>query len=223
MKLAQPDFDGVARPYQFLEYLTLGTVLQRCRMHHLASLSRQRNALVLGDGDGRFLAKLLATNEHLHADAIDTSRAMLSLLATRCLRSSREAVDRLRTHNCSAQEFAESLPPERHYDLVVTHFFLDCLTQHEVEALVETLTPHLSPGALWLVSDFRIPPQGILRPVATVLVRSLYYAFRLLTGLRTRRLPDHEGPLMNAGLTCSTSYCLLGGLLTTELWQRDQS
>jgi hypothetical protein len=220
MKLTQPDFDGIARPYKFLEYLTLGTALQKCRTHHLPALIHQKNALVLGDGDGRFLAQLLATNEQLQADVVDTSGAMLSLLATRCLRSSPTAADRLRTHHCSAQEFADSLSPERHYDLIVTHFFLDCLTQAEVETLIKALTPHLSPEALWLVSDFRIPPQGMIRSVAKMLIRGLYLAFRIVTGLRTSQLPDHESPFAAAGLTCVARHRLLQGLLTTEIWQR---
>ncbi|MCU1248095.1 MAG: methyltransferase type 12 [Edaphobacter sp.] len=65
MKPIEPSFDRIARPYHWLEYLTLGKALERCRNHHLPQLLDRRHALVLGDGDGRFLAQLLKQNPNL--------------------------------------------------------------------------------------------------------------------------------------------------------------
>jgi SAM-dependent methyltransferase len=206
------NFDRIARPYKFLEYLTLGPALQRCRTHYLPTLLDQKNALILGDGDGRFLAQLLAANPTLHADAVDTSRTMLDLLESRCA----PYATRVQTHQTSALAFR----PTQTYDLVVAHFFFDCLSQPGLEALIHRLTPHLEPGALWLLSDFRIPPSALRLP-ARLLVRALYLAFRLLTGLRTTQLPDHTTPLAAAGLHSIAHHRSLAGLLTTELWRRD--
>jgi ubiquinone/menaquinone biosynthesis C-methylase UbiE len=209
---AQPDFNPIAKPYRWLEYLTLGRTLQRCRLHFLPQLLQQKRALVLGDGDGRFLSALLARNHTLHAAAVDTSAAMLQLLRQRCEST---APGRLQTHHADALAFNL---PDTPYDLVVTHFFLDCLTQPELENLVHRIAPALAPGALWLVSDFRIP-SGALRLPARIFIRSLYLAFRILTGLRTTKLPDHAAPLTRAGLTLKARHLLLAGILTTELWQ----
>jgi SAM-dependent methyltransferase len=206
------DFDLIARPYRVLELLTFGPALQRCRTHFLPRLLDRRQALILGDGDGRFLAALLSANPHLVADAVDTSAAMLRLLQRRAATAS--AASRLQTHHTSAITFA----PRHTYDLVVTHFFLDCLTQSELDALCHRLAPHLAPDALWLVSDFRIP-TGPMRWPARALIRSLYLGFRLLTGLRTARLPDHAAALAAAGLTRIAHHHALADLLTTELWQ----
>ena len=62
MSQAEPNFDLIARPYRWLEYLTFGPTLQQTRLHYLPALLHSRNALVLGDGDGRFIAALLAAN-----------------------------------------------------------------------------------------------------------------------------------------------------------------
>ena len=209
---APPNFDRIARSYHVLERLTLGRSLELCREHFLPHLTPCRHALVLGDGDGRFLARLLTASPSLHADAVDLSPAMLALLQARC----RPAGSRLHTHHADALAFAP--PPHTRYDLVVTHFFLDCLTQSQLRLLTLRLAPFLSPGALWLVSDFRIPPSGPLRPVARLLVRSLYLAFRLLTGLRPTHLPDHAAALTRIGLHRRSVHPSLFGLLTTELW-----
>jgi SAM-dependent methyltransferase len=210
----EPDFNLVARPYRWLEYLTLGRALERCRSHYLPQLRDHRHALVLGDGDGRFLARLLAHNPHLGADAVDTSITMLRLLRQRSEATTSDANTRLRLFHSNALTF----PLEGRYDLVVTHFFLDCLTQAELNTLVTRVASTLAPGALWLVSDFRIP-TGLMRLPARALVRGLYFAFRVLTGLRTSQLPDYATLLAGSGFTRIAHQHSLAGLLTTELWQ----
>ena len=187
--MTTPNFDRIARPYRWMEYLTFGPVLWRCRTRHLAALHNCRTALVLGDGDGRFTAALLAANPHIHVDAVDSSATMLALLAERA-RAIPGTTPRLRVHRTDALDFAQSLPAGRHYDIVITHFFLDCLSQSDVESLARMLTPHLNAGAIWLVSDFRVP-AGAMHLPARVLVRSLYLAFHFLTGLQANRLPDY--------------------------------
>jgi ubiquinone/menaquinone biosynthesis C-methylase UbiE len=218
MNSAQPNFDSIARPYRWLEYLTLGRSLENTRNHHLPQLlahhQARRRALVLGDGDGRFLSQLLATNPHLHADAVDTSAAMLQLLRQRCEAATPDTKTRLRTHQASALTF----PLENSYDLIATHFFLDCLTQPELNTLIHRIEKNIAPGALWVISDFRIPPGPMHLP-AKLLVRSLYLAFRILTGLRTTCLPDYATPLTQAGFVQISHQHRLAGILTTELWQ----
>ena len=211
-------FDLIAKPYRWLEYLTFGLALTRCRNHFLPALTDRRHALILGDGDGRFTAGLLASNSHLEADAVDLSPAMLALLRRRVAAAHPTAHSRLRTHLADARTFVPTGP----YDLVVTHFFLDCLTQHELDSFAFCLRPHLTPNALWLVSDFRIPAGSMHLP-ARALVRSLYFGFRILTGLRTTRLPNHAAALAAAGLTCTAQHISLAGLLTSELWAPDNA
>jgi SAM-dependent methyltransferase len=214
MMRSQPNFDLIARPYHWLEYLTLGRALERCRLHYLPSLLQRKRALVLGDGDGRFLAQLLAQNPRLHVDAVDTSATMLQILRHRCEALAHNTSTRLNTHQANAL----ACPLDPPYDLIVTHFFLDCLTQPDLETLVNRIAPTLSPGAIWLVSDFQIP-SGPMRLPAKILVRTLYLAFRILTGLRTTQLPDHATSLQQAGLTRIAHRHRLSRLLITELWQ----
>jgi SAM-dependent methyltransferase len=208
------NFDRVAQPYRWMEFVSFGRSLERCRCRFLPRLAGCRNALVLGDGDGRFLARLLAANPLLRADAVDSSAAMLRLLERRAYIATGDGVARLRTCHVNALDFI----PKHNYDLIVTHFFLDCLTEPELEELVRRLGPYAEAGALWLVSDFHIP-AGRMRWPARILVRLLYLAFRLLTGLRTSKLPDHARALSRAGFTRIAAHFSLAGLLTSELWE----
>lgn len=207
-----PNFDRVARIYRWAEYLALGPLLERTREHYLPQLTPCRHALLFGDGDGRFLARLLQRNKNLQATAVDSSATMLQLLRNRCA----FAADRLTPINASAFDF--SVPSDT--DLIVTHFFLDCLTQPELEILAQRIAHNVRPGSLWLVSDFAVPDNAALRPLAKLYIASLYFGFRLLTGLRIRQLPDPHTALTSAGFIRTAHHERLGGLLYTELWQR---
>ena len=208
----ESSFDRIARLYQVLEYLTLGRWLERTRFHFLPQLHLAQNALILGDGDGRFLARLLDSNRCLRATAVDSSEVMLDLLSARC----KSHAERLRIIQDNALHYV----PENNdrYDLVVTHFFLDCLTSKQVNQLIQQIAPGLSPEAIWLVSDFHIPPGKLALP-AKLVVRVLYLVFRVLTGLRVTQLPDHATALANAGFANIDRQQFLGGLLVTELWR----
>jgi len=239
-----PNFDSIARIYRWAEYLSLGPLLVRTRNHFLPQLAPCRRALVLGDGDGRFLARLLQQNHGLHALAVDTSAKMLHLLRQRCLSTVPGCGSRLNTLLASAllispetchldrSATASSLraaerpagpsefPPPRGTDLIITHFFLDCFPQSEVDALTARITAQVQPGTLWLLSDFAVPSAPLLRPLAALYIRALYFVFRLLTGLRTTQLPNPQAALTRAGFRRIARHTLLCGLLYTELWQR---
>ena len=214
---AQPNFDRIAAIYRWAEYLSLGPLLQRTRTRLLNQLGNPRHALVLGDGDGRFLEQLLLRYPQCTAVAVDISAVMLDRLRRRCLRSVPNAVTRLATEQRSALE----IDPAPHTDLVVTHFLLDCFSQPDVDALTTRIASQLTPGALWLLSDFALPDNHLLRPFARLYIASLYAAFRLLTGLRVRQLPDPQTALQRAGMRRITRVTLLSGLLYTELWRRE--
>jgi SAM-dependent methyltransferase len=208
---ATPNFDPVARIYRFSEYLSLGPLLQRTRTHFLPQLPPRHQALLLGDGDGRFLARLLSQQPNLRTVAIDTSATMLSLLRHRC----EPHADRLQTFQTSALTIA----PAPDTDLIVTHFFLDCLTQPELTTLTHRIAANTAPGTLWLLSDFAIPSPPLLRPFAALYIRFLYFAFRVLTGLRVTHLPDPQSALASSGFHRIARHELFYGLLYTEIWQ----
>lgn len=208
-------FDRVARIYRAMEYLSFGPMLERCRFAHLPSMRHARRALILGDGDGRFTAKLLAANPHLHADAVDASPEMLRLLRERVARSG--AAARLTTTCADARGFQ---PLNEEYDLVATHFFLDCLRSAETEELIARVRPHLATGAAWVVSEFQVPERSRFRAwLARGAIRFLYAAFRALTGLAVREIPPWRKALSAAGFRRGSSRSWLGGLLISEVWK----
>jgi trans-aconitate methyltransferase len=212
-----PNFDSLARVYRWLEYFSFGPKLQTCRTRFLSQCSAARQALILGDGDGRFTARLVAMNSVVQAHAIDSSAAMLAALRGRVQLIQSGADARLSTTQADLRRWS---PSNGGYDLVVSHFFLDCLTDNEVAALVERLRPHLAEKAVWLVSEFSIPKRSWQRVPSRLLIRCLYLAFSWMTGLRVQQLPDYVTALEGHGFVRSQQASYLGGLLVSEVWER---
>ncbi len=210
--MSPPNFDRLARLYRWMEWLSFGPWLARCRRAFLHRATDRCCALILGDGDGRFTASLLRLNSHIEVDAVDASPAMLREL----LRRAGHHRPRVRTHHADARQWAPH--GDRRYDLVATHFFLDCLTTGEIRRLATTVKPALDPKANWLISEFAVPEGRFGALFARPLVAGLYRAFALLTGLRVRRLPDHHAAMRDAGFIPAGQRTFLHGLLVAEIW-----
>jgi ubiquinone/menaquinone biosynthesis C-methylase UbiE len=206
-------FGRLARVYRWMEYFSFGLYLQQCRILRIAELTACRRALVYGDGDGRFLAELVRSAPAMRIAAVDASSEMLRQAAKR-----RPLEARLVQADALACEV--SAFPEAPFDLIVSHFFLDCFDEEELSTLLARVNAAVGEDAVWVVSDFAIPPQPVARQVGRLVVGGLYLAFGLLTGLRTRRLPDHGRVMRESGWRLEDRRTLLLGLLASERWRR---
>jgi SAM-dependent methyltransferase len=206
-----PNFNRLARLYLWMELVSFGPWLMLCRCAYLNECCTALHALALGDGDGRFTARLLRENSAIQIDAVDVSPAMLEALVYRA------SPDTARVHafHADIRRWQPENPP---YDLIVSHFVLDCLATEEVQSLAATLARAVSPGSLWIISEFAIPANWFGWLVARPLVWVLYRAFGWLTGSQVRSLPDHSRALRQAGFTLQMRKRWLGGLLISELW-----
>ena len=108
---------------------------------------------MLGEGDGRFLERFLDQNPDATLDYVDSSAGMLSLARPRA------GVHQARVSFHHADVLAWT-PLRDNYDLIVTHFFLDCFSQHDLAILIRAIAGHAS-QAKWIVSDFRQPRRGL--------------------------------------------------------------
>jgi SAM-dependent methyltransferase len=208
------NFNRLASVYRWLEWCTFGPILGKCRSTYFTEMKSQRAALVIGDGDGRFTAQLLKQNPHIAVDAVDVSDPMLRRLKQRagC------HAGRVRSHLADARQLRLA---RGKFDLIATHFFLDCLTTVEVESLAMGLRESITSDGAWVVSEFAIPDNWYGRLIARPIVTVLYLAFGCLTGLAIRELPRHREALQRAGFILTGQRKRLSGLLVSELWKPD--
>ena len=210
--------DRIARFYRAAEHVAFGGALQRCRAMFLGEVADRRRALVCGGGDGRFLAELLRANRNVCADFVDLSAGMVFHARRRADAIGPEACNRVQFHVGDVRGFEPA--DGARYDLISTHFVLDCFDDVEVARVARRLASLAQPRAALLLSEFRIPPHGARRHVAAAIIRALYAGFRVATGLRVTRLPDYEGALERAGFRKQREALQLGGLLVAAFWEK---
>ncbi len=201
--------DPIARWYRWLEYLGFGRALERRRNAFLNEIADARRALVLGEGDGRFVARLapaMFEQRGASIDYVDLSGRMLALARER-------SGDQVRYILGDAR--STPLPPSE-YDLIVTHFFLDCFDEQDAATLIDKIAAAAAPGARWVISEFRDRNWW-----SHVVISTLYLFFRITTGLKTRRLIDHRPMLQSHGFILEKSDTAHGGLIVSELWRRN--
>ena len=205
------DFDRLAPFYRAMELLVAGGKLQRCRVRFLAEIPPPRAILIVGEGHGRFLPECVRRFPQAHITVIDSSRKMLAIAR------SKTASDRV---DFIHADILELIGPSARYDLVVTHFFLDCFPADQLTEVVAKLGKMATPAAHWLLADFEIAAAGAARWRSRAIVATLYGFFRSVTGIRAAHLVPPDSDLENAGFTRHRRETSDWGLLKSEWWHR---
>lgn len=196
-----------------MEYAAFGRALERRRFAFLNRLAAARRILILGEGDGRCLERLLEAAPIADFDVVDSSARMM-------------AIARKRTGDSARARFylqdAVSIIhfPAARYDGVVTHFFLDCLTEPQVVDIIHRIAAVLEPGGIWLVSEFSIPSDGWRRWHAKIWVTLMYWFFRTTTKLPAKSLPPIDKILLEAGMCRAESEEERFGLICSTAWTK---
>lgn len=210
-------FDHLAPIYQLLETLRYGGRLQACRLIGLDWIEPPRHALLLGEGNGRFLAGLLDRFPETRVHVIDASPGMLAQARRRLERQRPEDRPRVRFQQFRVPE--STLDPGA-YDLLVTQFFLDCFDADGLADLLPHLDRCLSSHGHWLQSDFRLPPHGWPRHQARFWLSLMYRFFALTTDIEARHLIDPSPLLQDLGWQHTHRHSTNQGFLETTLWSR---
>jgi ubiquinone/menaquinone biosynthesis C-methylase UbiE len=210
-------FDSIAPAYRTLETIAFGGDLQRARVACLGEIEIPRRALIVGEGNGRFLCELLRLHPNIEVDCVDESRRMLEL--------ARQRIERRLPGDATHVQFLQRditswTPSEASYDLIVTHFFLDCFSEARIADIVNRLSRAATPTATWLLADFCVPAQGFARIRAGLWLAAMYRFFRFTSGIEARELADPSAFLRTAGFALASQHLLRSGMLKSELWRK---
>jgi ubiquinone/menaquinone biosynthesis C-methylase UbiE len=202
-----------------MECVLAGGKLQRSRTAFLGETRAAQSVLILGEGNGRFLEAFRRGNASARILCIDSSEQMLLRARYRLLKSG------IPLHGITltvADALNCNLPPGA-FDLVVTHFFLDCFPPEQLRPLIGAIANAAQAKAAWLLADFQIPARGMARYRASAIHWLMYMYFRRVTRLAADRLTDPGSHLQAAGFVLNGRAVSDWGLLRSDLWRRGQA
>lgn len=206
-------FDTLAPFYRAMEWLAAGGKLQRCRMAFLGEITEPRRILLAGEGHGRFLPECVARFPEASILVVDSSARMLEIARGK---TTSERVTFVRA------DMLEWEGPAAEFDLIVTHFFLDCFPPQGLATVVAKLGKMATPEAEWLLADFEIPTTPVAGWRSRIIVTLLYCFFRIVCRLKARALVPPEEEITKAGFRLHQRRTYEWGLLKAERWRRGQ-
>lgn len=151
------NYDLVAPFYPILETAAFGDALNKARSAFLEPIVNAEKTLLIGEGNGRFLAACLKDKKGGSITVIDSSRKMLSLLRSRI-----QALKHETTLELVHADFLCWEPVASAFDVIVTHFVLDLFRPNSQRRLIEKITTLSKSETLWVNVDFRPMIQSTL-------------------------------------------------------------
>lgn len=209
-------FDALAPHYRWMELVLAGEKLQRCRTAFLNRISPPESILIWGEGNGRFLVECRRAWSGTRILCADASQKMLELAKRRIERAGlgAEGIDFLRADVLSWK------PVKQEFDLIVTHFFLDCFRGDQLQQVIERLSVAARPTAEWLIADFQAPTSGLRRIRARLILMTMYLFFKVATRLPANRLTQPDPFIAGSKFVLTERRVSEWGLLHSDLWQR---
>ena len=194
-------FDRIAPFYGVFESFLFGSKLQEMRCAYLDQLADRRDILLIGEGTGLFLERLLQVNPKTNVTVVEQSAEMIKRSRNRV---AEKDSSRATFHKVALQEF-DSV---KRFDAVCTFFFWDCFEKSQLRTMLPTLSKCTKKESLWIDVDFFEMQEGA--PLSKwwhfMLIRMLYGFFGLATGIQARHVVEIEPLAKQTGFFVTASH-----------------
>ena len=205
------NFSWLAPFYDTLGAIAFNGNLHRSQAHLLAHYPPQLDrVLIIGGGTGKFLIELLKKVTVNKLIYLDVSPGMI--------RQAQKKVAKIFPQQTSIEFICGSLQdiPELEYDLIITHYFLDCFPEKEFIETSQVLKGKLAIDGYWSMVDF-CTTHSASRSKKMV-VKALYKFFQLTCRLNCQDLANFD-PWFEQNLEVIEQQNFCRGLLKASLYK----
>lgn len=199
-------FNTIAPFYDHLANLVFGRSIQSSQKVFLNEIKDCSTILILGGGTGWLLQELPRTNAAGKICYVEASSKMIEL--TKVAVKNDERVKFI--HGTE-----DDIPVLTKFDTVITNFYLDVFTQKSLCVAVRKIGKSLMPGAYWLVADFTASTKWWQR----VLLKVMYYFFRIVSKIESSELPDWRSEIDTAGFKEQKTGIFYSGFILSILYK----
>ncbi len=197
-------FDRIAPIYDLLARIVFDKSIEQSQKHFLGSIPPYSQVLILGGGTGALLTALLRAKPYCEIWYIDASHEM---------------IERAKGRKAGVVHFIQGTQvdiPSLTFDVVITNFYLDLFPDVKLHDVVAAIMRVMRPGGKWLVTDF-IPSRRIWHKM---LLPLMYFFFRKVCKIESKRLPRWREILGGSGLFKETSQTFYDGFIESAVYGR---
>lgn len=183
-------FNRLAPVYDRMMQLVFGKNIQKAQNHFLAWIPPQANILIIGGGSGWILKEIFAHCPQAQITYIDSAPRMIALAQKNLSPQFKNQV----TFICDD----EKALPDKHYEIIMTYFFLDLFPKERAQVISQALYARLQANGHWLYADFYANLRGL--DWRRYLIRGMYRIARALGHLEAERYWVYESCLKTLAL-----------------------
>jgi ubiquinone/menaquinone biosynthesis C-methylase UbiE len=178
-----PDFNKVARPYDFMSRLVFGNALVDAQVSLLGNILPGSRILIVGGGTGWILEEISKVHESgLEICYVEISSAMITLSKKKNGKHNRIIF---------FQQPVETFHSDKPFDVIITPFFFDLFKRDKIETLFNHLDQQLRSNGFWLYTDF-IPSRYQTQFWHKALLKTMYLFFSLTSKVEAGKLIDMD-------------------------------
>ena len=178
-----PDFNTVARPYDFISRLVFGDSLVEAQTSLLHYIPSNSQILIVGGGTGWILEEISKIHPAgLQIVYVEVSSTMIDLSKKRNYKQNSVSF----IHQPVEDFLSETL-----FDVVITPFFFDLFLREKVDSLFSHIHDQLKINGLWLYTDF-IPAKFQNRFWQKLLLKTMYIFFGFTSKVKAKELVDMD-------------------------------
>lgn len=204
------DFNGIAPIYDALAFAVFGQRLQRAQAVFLDRISADASVLIVGGGTGWLLEEVLRTGQPKRVLYLEASAQMLALASRRMVQHAVLGSVEFRVGT------ETSLKSDERFDVILTPFVLDLFTEKTLRLqFIPQLLNVLTPGGLWIITDFVRPNSGWQKALLWTMIRF----FQLTARVEIKALANWQQLLAGTGLTRVEQQTQVGGMVSAEVWK----
>jgi ubiquinone/menaquinone biosynthesis C-methylase UbiE len=205
------NYDNSAAFYDRLSRMVFGKALVNAQLYLLQQVPPNSSVLIAGGGTGWILEEL----SNIHYSGLTITYVEISSRMTALAKKRHTGINKVTFIN----DAVENTPIEQQYDVVITPFLLDSLTEESLEKIFAHIHQQLKPKGLWLFADFQL--TGKLWQKA--LLKSMYFFFKLLCGIETTTLPKIDHQFLKRGYVPMARKLFYGGFIVSVKYKKGNS
>ncbi|MDQ6477507.1 class I SAM-dependent methyltransferase [Dyadobacter sp. LHD-138] len=207
---ANPDFNAVARPYDFMSRLVFGNALIESQVSLLEHIPANSRILIAGGGTGWILEAIAKIHTSgLEITYVEVASSMITLSKRRNPGQNKVFF---------VHQPIESYQTDQLFDVIITPFLFDLFLKNKVQTLFYRLDNQLKTGGLWLYTDF-IPEKYQTRLWQKMLLKAMYLFFGIISKVDARALTDMD-PYFEKGYGTVIENWFYGKFIRSNIYQK---
>jgi ubiquinone/menaquinone biosynthesis C-methylase UbiE len=201
-------YSNVAWFYDGLSRVVYGKALVEAQVYLLPLITPNSNILIVGGGTGWVLEEIAQIHPSgLTITYVEVAEKMMTLSRNR------NAGNNNVTYIAQPIETVTGLP---NFDVIITPFLFDNFSATAFNRIFAQLHNILKSNGIWINTDFQLTGKWW----QYVLLKSMLGFFRVLTGIKSKNLPDIETEFVIRDYQLLDSKSFYGEFIVTEAYKK---